>query len=163
MTFLPLFLVDYRGFSKEMAAATYGIMSLAGAICRPFLGALMDRMGRRKPVIIGGFIFAALSILGLATVKPLIIMYLCIVLLGVFGSGHSGLSDIFMIEMIPSNRREETIGFILTARMSIASLAPIMVGLIAERIPLPHIFMILAVVPMFTASIISLAEERPIE
>ena len=163
MTFLPLFLVDYRGFSKEKAAAIYGIMSLSGAICRPFLGALMDRMGSRKPVIIGGFIFAGLSILGLATMKSLLIMYLCIALLGVFGSGHSGLSDTFMIEMIPSNRREETLGFIFTVRMSIGSLAPIMVGLIAERIPLPHIFMILAVVPIFTASIISLVEERPAE
>ena len=36
-------------------------------------------------------------------------------------------------------------------------------GLIAEQIPLPYIFMILAVVPIFTASIISLAEERPVE
>ena len=163
MTFLPLFLVDYRGFSKEKAAAIYGIMSLAGAICRPFLGALMDRMGRRKPVIIGGFIFAGLSILGLATMKSFLIMYLCIALLGVFGSGHSGLSDTFMIEMIPSNRREETIGFIFSVRMSIGSLAPILVGLIAERTPLPYIFMTLAVIPMFTASIISLAEERPTE
>jgi len=163
MTFLPLFLVDYRGFSKEKAAAIYGIMSLSGAICRPFLGALMDRMGRRKPVIIGGFIFAGLSILGLATMKSFLIMYLCIALLGVFGSGHSGLSDTFMIEMIPSNRREETIGFIFSVRMSIGSLAPIIVGLIAERTPLPYIFMTLAVIPMFTASIISLAEERPTE
>ena len=163
MTFLPLFLVDYRGFSKEKAAAIYGIMSLSGAICRPFLGALMDRMGRRKPVIIGGFIFAGLSILGLATMKSFLIMYLCIALLGVFGSGHSGLSDTFMIEMIPSNRREETIGFIFSVRMSIGSLAPILVGLIAERTPLPYIFMTLAVIPMFTASIISLAEERPTE
>ena len=163
MTFLPLFLVDYRGFSKEKAAAIYGIMSLSGTICRPFLGALTDRMGRRKPVIIGGFIFAGLSILGLATMESLLTMYLCIALLGIFGSGHSGLSDTFMIEMIPSNRREETLGFIFTVRMSIGSLAPIIVGLIAERIPLPHIFMILAVVPMFTAAIISLAEERPME
>jgi len=163
MTFLPLFLVDYRGFSKEKAAAIYGIMSLSGAICRPFLGALMDRMGSRKPVIIGGFIFAGLSILGLATMKSLLNMYLCIALLGVFGSGHSGLSDTFMIEMIPSNRREETLGFIFTVRMSIGSLAPIIVGLIAERIPLPHIFMALAVIPIFTASMISLAEERPTE
>ena len=123
----------------------------------------MDRMGRRKPVIIGGFIFAGLSILGLATMKSFLIMYLCIALLGIFGSGHSGLSDTFMIEMIPSNRREETLGFIFTVRMSIGSLAPIIVGLIAERIPLPNIFMILAVVPMFTAAIISLAEERPME
>ncbi|MEO0248668.1 MAG: hypothetical protein ABIN58_03795, partial [candidate division WOR-3 bacterium] len=101
------------------------------------------------------------SIFGLAIMKSFLIMYLCIALLGVFGSGHSGLSDTLMIEMIPSHRREETIGFIFTVRMSIGSLAPILVGSIAERIPLPHIFMILAAVPLFTASILSFAEEKP--
>jgi len=161
MTFLPLFLVDYRGFSKEKAAAIYGIMSLSAALCRPFLGALMDWMGRRKPVIIGGFIFSGLAIFGLATFKFPFFMYLCIVFLGIFGSGHSGLSDTFMIEMIPSSRREETIAFLFTIRMSTGALAPILVGFIAERIPLPHIFMALAVIPIFTASMISLAEEKP--
>jgi len=71
MTFLPLFLVDYRGFSKEKAAAIYGIMSLSGTICRPFLGALTDRIGRRKPVIIGGIIFAGLTILGKTTMETI--------------------------------------------------------------------------------------------
>ena len=66
-----------------------------------------------------------------------------------------------MIEMIPSSRREETIAFLFTIRMSTGALAPILVGFIAERIPLPHIFMALAVIPIFTASMISLAEEKP--
>src|SRR4030042_2309619 len=50
MTFLPLFLVDYRGFNQGKAAAVFGIMALSGTLFRPFIGALMDWVGRRKAV-----------------------------------------------------------------------------------------------------------------
>ncbi|MDI7258878.1 MAG: MFS transporter [Thermodesulfobacteriota bacterium] len=163
MTFLPLFLVDYRGFSMGNAAAVYGIMSLAGAVFRPALGALMDRMGRRKPVIIVGFIFAGLSILGLVSFKGQAAVYLFIILLGTFASGHSGLSDTLMIEMIPSARREETLGFILTLRMGIAALSPLVVGFLSERFGMTHVFLMLSVAPIVTALFISLVEEKPFD
>ena len=161
MTFLPLFLVDNRGLSKEKAAAVYGMMSLSSVIFRPFIGAVMDWMGKRKPVLIGGFVICGLSILGLASVKSMGMMYLFIVLLGTFGSGHSGLSDTFLIEMIPSNRREETLGATFTVRMAIAAPAPLIVGFASERLSLPTIFLILSAVPILTALVLALAEEKP--
>ncbi len=163
MTFLPLFLVDFRGFSTGKAAATFGIMSFSGAICRPFMGALMDWMGRRKPVVIGGFIIAGLSILTLTTIETSWILYTAIVLLGIFGSGHAGLADTFMIEMIPSHRREETLGFIYTVRMGLSSLSPVLVGFASERITLYNSFLILALVAGLAALLLSLAEERRVE
>ncbi len=163
MTFLPLFLVDYRSFSTEKAAALYGMMAVAGTIFRPFLGTLMDRMGKRKPVIIGGFIIVSLSILGLINIKSLWIMYLSIVLLGIFAIGHSGLADTLMVEMVPSQRREETLGFIYTVRMGTSSLAPVIVGFLSERITLTHTFLILACIPILSALILSLAEEKPVD
>ena len=161
MTFLPLFLVDHRGFSTEKAAAVYGLMSLSGAICRPFLGALMDWMGRRKPVIIGGFIIAGLAILGLTSLKTPWVVYLIFILLGVFVSGHSGLADTFMIELIPSHRREETLGFAYTLRMGIASTSPFIVGFLSEYIGLIQVFSILGVISILSAFILAVAEEKP--
>jgi FSR family fosmidomycin resistance protein-like MFS transporter len=163
MTFLPLFLVDYRGFGTGKAAAVYGIMSLSGALCRPLMGALMDWMGRRKPVIIAGFVISAFSLLGIASVKTPWLMYLAIVLMGIFGAGHSGLADTFMIEMIPSRRREETLGFIYTVRMGISSLSPLVVGFASEQVNMVNTFLILAVVPLFTALLLFLAEEKPMD
>lgn len=163
MTFLPLFLVDYRGFSQGKAAAVFGIMALSGTFLRPFMGALMDWMGRRKPVIIGGAIIAGLSILGIAKVEREWLMYLFIILLGTFGSGHAGLADTFMIEMIPSQRREVTLGFVYTMRMGIASLSPFLVGLVSERIGLIHGFMILALISGFSVLLFFLAEEKPVD
>jgi FSR family fosmidomycin resistance protein-like MFS transporter len=162
MTFLPLFLVDYRGFIPSKAAAVYGIMALSGSIFRPFIGALMDRMGRRKPVIILGFLISALSILGLTSIHIPWATYLFIVLLGTFGSGHAGLADTFMIEMIPSQKREETLGFVYTLRMGIASLSPLIVGFSSERISLSYAFLILAAVPVLSAFFLSFAKEKPV-
>ena len=162
MTFLPLFLVDYRSLTPSRAAAVYGIMALSGSIFRPFIGALMDRMGRRKPVIIGGFLIAGLSILGLTSIDIPWATYVFIVLLGTFGSGHSGLADTFMIEMIPSQRREETLGFVYSMRLGIASLSPLIVGFSSERISLSYAFLILASVPVLSAFFLSFAKEKPV-
>ena len=161
MAFLPLFLVDQRGFSAEKAAAVFGLMSLSGAICRPFLGALMDWMGRRKPVIIGGFIIAGLAVLGLTASTTSWVMYLIFILMGVFVTGHSGLADTFMIELIPSHRREETLGFVYTLRMGTASVAPFLVGFLSEAIGLIHVFSILGVISVLCAFLLALAEEKP--
>jgi len=163
VAFLPLFLVDCREFSTGTAAATFGIMSFSGTICRPFFGALMDRMGSRKPVVIGGIIVASISMLIIATMHNLWALYPAIVLLGIFGTGHTGLADTFMIEMIPSHRREETLGFYYTVRMGIASLSPVAVGWTSERISLSNSFLILALVAGLSVVLLSLAEERPME
>jgi MFS family permease len=163
MTFLPLFLVDYRGFNQAKAAAVFGVMALSGTFFRPLIGALMDWMGRRKPVIIGGSIIAGLSILGLARTESAWLIYLLVILFGSFGSGHAGLADTFMIEMIPSQRREETLGFVYTMRMGIASLSPFIVGVISERIGLIYGFTILALISGLSIVLFSLAEERPVD
>ena len=163
VTFVPLFLVDNRGFSIEKAAAIYGIMSLSSTLCRPFLGALMDRMGRRKPVIIAGFAISSLSIIGLAAIDTSWMLYGFIILLGALGTGHSGLADTLMIEMIPSARREETLGFVYTVRMGIAAVTPVAVGFASEQFSLPTSFLGLAAIGLLTVSLFALIKERPVE
>ncbi len=163
MAFLPLFLVDHRGFSIEAAAGAFGLMSFSGAVCRPFLGAIMDWMGRRKPVVISGFLIAGLSLLALVFFTSTAMLYFSIVLLGIFGSGHAGLADTFMIEMIPSKRREETLGFIYTMRMGISSLAPVAVGFTAERFSLEQSFLYLAGAGGLAALLLLWVPEKPID
>jgi len=160
-TFIPLFLVDQRGFSTERAAAVFGLMSLAGVFCRPLLGALMDWMGRRKPVINAGFIISGLAILGLTTLETPWVMYLNIALIGIFVAGHSGLADTFMVELIPAHRREETLGFTYTLRMGTAATSPFIVGLLSEYMGLLNVFSIMGVISILSAFILVFAEEKP--
>jgi MFS family permease len=163
MTFLPLFLVDYRGFSTTTSAMTFGMMAISGLVGRPFVGGLMDRMRRRKPVVIGGFIIGGLSILMVTTIDNPWVLYLAIVLVGIFGSGHTGLSDTLMIEMVPSHRREETLGFYYSIRMAIGSLSPMIVGWASERISLYDSFVTLSALAGLAALILTATEERTVE
>ena len=160
-TFLPLFLVDQRGFSVERAAAVYGLTSLSAVFCRPLLGALMDWMGRRKPVINAGFVISGLAIMGLAALETPWVVYPLFVLIGIFLSGHSGMADTFMVELIPAHRREETLGFAYTLRMGTASVSPVIVGFLSERIGLIQVFLILGAISILSAFILALVEEKP--
>ena len=160
-TFLPLFLVDQRGFSVERAAAVYGLTSVSAVFCRPLLGALMDWMGRRKPVINAGFIISGIAIMGLAALETPWVVYPLFVLIGIFLSGHSGMADTFMVELIPAHRREETLGFAYTLRMGTASVSPVIVGFLSERIGLTQVFLILGAISIVSAFILALVEETP--
>jgi len=163
LTFMALFLVDERGFQPESAAAIYGLMSLAGLVCRPFLGALMDWMGRRKPIIIFGYALSAISILALVYITHKWFIYLPLILLGIFGLGHSGLADTFMIESIPSSRREATLGLVFTIRMGVSATSPLIIGILAEWIRIENAFIVLSVLGIVAAIIISSAEEKPLD
>ena len=161
MAFTALFLVDQRQFRPEAAAAIYGLMAISGLICRPFLGVLMDRMGRRKPVIIAGYIIAAMSIIGLVFFTWQWAIYVALSLLGIFGVGHAGLADILMIESIPTQRREETLGFVYTFRMGISAMSPLMIGILSEWVTIQYAFFILAFLPLCAAFLIYRVEEKP--
>ena len=161
LAFMALFLVDERGFQPESAALIFGLMALSGVACRPYLGALMDRMGRRKPLIIMGYVISAISILGLVLITHRWLIIAPLILLGIFGMGHSGLADTFMIESIPSLRREETLGFVYTFRMGISSISPFLIGILAELVRIERAFLFLSILPWAAAIIIFFAAEKP--
>lgn len=163
LTFTALFLVDERGFQPESAAAVFGLMSLAGLTCRPFLGALMDSMGRRKPIIIAGFVISAISILSMVYITHNGLLFVPLILLGIFGSGHSGLADTFMIESIPSSRREETLGFVYTLRMGISAISPLLIGILAEWIKIENAFLFMSALPVVASAIFLFADEKPLD
>jgi MFS family permease len=161
LAFMALFLVDERGFQPESAALIFGLMAFAGMVCRPYLGTLMDRMGRRKPIIIMGYVISAISILGLVFIAHRWLIIAPLILLGIFGMGHSGLADTFMIESIPSFRREETLGFVFTFRMGISAISPFLIGILAELVKIEKAFLFLSILPWVAAIIILFAEEKP--
>jgi MFS family permease len=161
LAFMALFLVDERGYQPESAALIFGLMPLAGMVCRPYLGTLMDRMGRRKPIIIAGYVISAISILALVFITHRSLIIVPLIFLGIFGLGHSGLADTFMIESIPSLRREETLGFVYTLRMGISSISPLLIGVLSQLVKIEKAFLILSILPWVAAVIILFAEEKP--
>ena len=138
-------------------------MPLVGLACRPLLGTLMDRMGRRKPIIITGYVISASSILALVYITHQWLILAPLILLGIFGMGHAGLADTFMIESIPSLRREETLGFVYTLRMGIAAISPLLIGVLAEIVGIETAFLFLSIMPWAAAGILVCADEKPLD
>ena len=85
-----------------------------------------------------------------------------LIFLSIFGMGHAGLADTFMIESIPSLRREETLGVVYTFRMGIAAISPLLIGVVAELVGIEKAFLGLSVLPWAAAGIILLADEKPL-
>jgi MFS family permease len=121
----------------------------------------MDQMGRRKPIIIMGYVISAISILALVFITHRWLIIAPLILLGIFGMGHAGLADTFMIVSIPSLRREETLGFVYTLRMGISAISPFLIGILAELVKIEKAFLFLSILPWIAAVIILFAEEKP--
>jgi MFS family permease len=118
-------------------------------------------MGRRKPIIIAGYVISAISILALVFITHRWLIIVPLIFLGIFGLGHSGLADTFMIESIPSLRREETLGFVYTLRMGISAISPLLIGVLSQLVKIEKAFFILSILPWVAAVIILFAEEKP--
>jgi hypothetical protein len=77
--------------------------------------------------------------------------------------GHAGLADTFMIESIPSLRREETLGFVYTLRMGIAAISPLLIGVLSQMVGIETAFLFLSVMPWAAAGILVFADEKPLD
>jgi hypothetical protein len=103
----------------------------------------------------------AISGVGRSTYRPLAVT----ILSRIFGRkslGQAGLADTFMIESIPSLRREETLGVVYTFRMGIAAISPLLIGVLAELVGIEKAFLGLSVLPWVAAGIILPADEKPL-
>ena len=58
---LPIFMVTVLGASMLAVGVVEGIAEATASIVKPFSGALSDRLGRRKPIVVLGYGLAALS------------------------------------------------------------------------------------------------------
>jgi len=65
--------------------------------------------------------------------------------------------------MVPSQRREETLGFIYTLRMGIGAVSPFLVGVLSESTGLTVSFLYMAGVGGLAILVMSFAPEKPAE
>lgn len=65
MAVLPFLLVA-QGASGAAVGLVGGVTDAVGHLLKPFAGRLADRSGRRKPLIVGGYLLAAIARLGVA-------------------------------------------------------------------------------------------------
>jgi FSR family fosmidomycin resistance protein-like MFS transporter len=142
-TFLPLFLVEKAHFPIKVATLYYIAMYLMEVMTRPMIGALSDKVGKRKPVIMGECVLFGILFLALTIFQTKLVLLVIILGIGLFAGTITVVAQTYAIEMIPSEHRERTLGFVFTINTGATTFTPLIIGFLAEYFGLIQSFIIL--------------------
>lgn len=98
------------GGSSVAAGAFLGLLTYASAFSAPLTGALADRVGRRRTLLVCSLLLALFSLAYAAAPTPGTMLVL-VVAHGLFWSGLLSASSAYITGVIPDSRRAEGIGY----------------------------------------------------
>lgn len=149
---IPVFAEQF-GITPTQASAAGSIFSLGFAMGCLMYGAISDKYGRKKVILIGMITLSFISlVLGLVHSFAWII-----VLRGIQGAAAATFSPValaYAVEMYPGNRRVTAIGFISTGFLVAGIVGQIISSLINQQYGWNTLFVILAVVYLMTSLVV---------
>jgi len=111
------------GVGRGGAGLFLTVYTWASALSAPFTGALADRFGKRRMLLVACVAFAVFSLLyGIVRPVPLLLAVACVH--GFFWSGMMAASGALVVEVIPLSRRTEGIGYFGIAATAAIAVAP---------------------------------------
>ena len=105
----PFRIIDLGG-TTFTAGLFLGFLTYASALSAPFTGALADRWGRRKMLLIGSGALVVFAV-GYAVSPNYQIPLVIVIFHGFFWSGLLSASSAYISDIIPAHRRAEGIGY----------------------------------------------------
>jgi MFS family permease len=118
----PFHILDLGG-SSIAAGMFLGLLTYASALSAPVTGALADRVGKRRMLLLASLALAVFSAAYASSAGYRLLLAL-VVLHGVFWSGLLSASSAYMTDFIPESRRAEGIGYWGMSTMLAVALAP---------------------------------------
>jgi MFS family permease len=118
----PFRILDLGG-STFAAGLFLGLLTYAAAFSAPFTGALSDRIGQRRVLIVCSLVVAIFHA-SYAVVPSYRVMLVMVVLHGVFWSGLMSSSGAYMTSLLPVERRGEGISYWGLATVAAIAVAP---------------------------------------
>ena len=98
------------GGSASIAGMFLGMMTYASAVAAPFTGALGDRVGKRRVLIVSS-VAAALFSAGYAVTTSVTVLLAIAAVHGIFWSALLTSAGAYLADIIPAHRRAEGLGY----------------------------------------------------
>jgi MFS family permease len=130
--FLALYLTSQRELSVGRAGTVVALVGAGATVSQPLGGALADRIGRR-PTLVGGMVASGICISALALARPLWLLAVCALALGVTGDIYRPASQATIADVVPVADRRRASGLIFWAVNLGFSVAAVGGGLLAAN------------------------------
>jgi MFS family permease len=111
------------GGSTAAAGLFLGFLTYSSAATAPFTGALADRFGPRKVLVIASLAITAFSLI-YAVLPTYPLMLMLVVIHGVFWSGLLSASATYVASLVPVHRRAEGMGYWGLSTVFAVAMAP---------------------------------------
>ena len=111
------------GGSTTAAGLFLGLLTYASALSAPLTGALADRVGRRRVLLVASLVIAGFSVAYAFAPRWEVLVFL-VFFHGLFWSGLLSASAAYMTGLIPNERRAEGIGYWGMATVLATAFAP---------------------------------------
>jgi MFS family permease len=132
----PFRILDLGG-SESAAGLFLGLMTYASAVSAPFTGALADRIGKRRVLVVSSIAAATFSAAYAVTTNVTLLLSL-VVIHGIFWSGLLTSSGAYLADIIPAHRRAEGMGYYGLSTVLAIAVAPSL-GLAMYRLGWPAV------------------------
>jgi predicted MFS family arabinose efflux permease len=128
--FLPTYLIEVKGFSPTTAATLYGTFYATGAVSQYLLGAVADRLGEIRVLVV-------VSVAGVLTLVALVVtanVYLVAVVVGLLGTrlGLGSVGNGYAADILPDDVQGTGYGLFRTVFLGVGSLGSFFVGYLAS-------------------------------
>ena len=143
LMFLPLYLADVLGVEPMVLGATVMALHLGGMVAGPVAGVLSDRIGR-KPIVTAGLAATTIVIVGATFVTSTVAYVACITLMGLTLYAVRPVFHSWLMDMVPAEMGGSAASVMFGTQAFLASLTPLIGGVIADTWGLTEVFYFLA-------------------
>jgi FSR family fosmidomycin resistance protein-like MFS transporter len=159
-SYLPLYLVDHHGVTPKYAAIVVSLMAGAGIVGAPLGGALSDRLGRKRVMLLS--VSLAGSLLFAATRAPVSVwLPLLLAAYGTSNSARMPTTESLVADVVPPRRRATVLSIYYLMAQETSGIATPLVGRLIDLRGFGPVFTGLAL-GLCLVAIIALAFRRRI-